>query len=129
MSHRDVISRFLDAALGGDDATVAALMHPDFFITEADSLPYGGTYHGLAGLKQMLERLRSCVANHTVVLREIIGGDDSDQFGILVDMSGTIGGQPFTQSIFERWILRDGKVAEIWPYYWDTAAISSLGKR
>ena len=129
MNQRDVISRFLDAALRGDDATVAALMHSDFFISEADSLPYGGTYHGLAGLKQMLERLRSCVANHSVVLREIIGGGDSDQFGILVDMSGTIGGQPFTQSIFERWILRDGKVAEIWPYYWDTATITSLGKR
>ena len=126
MKNRDVVSRFLKAALDGDDATVAALIHPDFFIKEADSLPYGGTYTGHAGLKQMLARLRSCIENHKVVLRDILGADEAGGFGVLVDMSGLINDKPFVLSIFERWVVRDGRVAEIWPYYWDTSAISAL---
>lgn len=130
-SNKSILQRFIVAAQSGtDDSTVAALIHPDFVVHEAAGLPYAGTYKGLAGWQELFAKVLTFWQDVSVQTLRYFGAEDAEEFCILMEMSGKSpdGTEKFRTRVLEQWCLRDGKVAEVWPHYWDTHAMYLLAR-
>lgn len=127
-NNRDMIERFSALVMAGNMETAAALVHPDFVLTEADGLPYGGKWHGFVGLLRLLGTMADTWADLAIETRSVIGEPDGTEFGLLMQIAGksTVTGKSFTTTAFEHWVVRDGLIAEISPHYWDTKTLSAL---
>lgn len=131
MANRDKLSvqAFLDAFAKGDAQAMEALMTPDFVLRQADGLPYGGVYRGAEGWRQFLLRLGQTWSSLVPGRMTLVG--EGPQFGVMADISLTsrATGKALNTSVFELWTMRDGKLAEIRPFYWDTAAVAAITAR
>jgi len=127
-TNRMRLERFANAVLNNDAATAESLLHPDFEVYEAEGLPYGGHYRGLAGWNELFARILATWSDLKIEPQTLIGKDDAEDFGWFMKMSGRSAktGKPFEMTIFERWSVRDGKIARILPHYWDTHLLSSI---
>lgn len=127
-NNRELIERFSALVMAGDMENAAALVQTDFVLTEDDGLPYGGKWHGFDGLLRLLGTMADTWADLAIETRSIIGEPDGNEFGLLMQIAGksTVTGKAFTTTAFEHWVVRDGKIAEISPHYWDTKALSAL---
>ena len=57
---------------------------------------------------------------------DVIGAPDAETFALHMQVDGlSANGSPISSEVFERWVVRDGKVAEIQPFYWDTASLAT----
>jgi uncharacterized protein len=124
MSHRDFSERFLAALRTGDTAMMGAMLHPDFELIEADSLPYGGTYRGLDGWLALTRAVGTAFAGFRLTLLDVAGeGPESIvlHFAIAGRIRAT--GVPFESRVLEYWRFRDGKLWRIDPFYFDTHLI------
>ncbi|MGZ4305737.1 MAG: nuclear transport factor 2 family protein [Solirubrobacteraceae bacterium] len=52
-----VVERMLDRAANGRWRALADVLDDQFEIVEPDSLPYGGTHHGLNGYRALMEQI------------------------------------------------------------------------
>ena len=127
-TNRQKLERFFAAFESGDEATQAALLHPDFLIVEADGLPYGGAYHGLAGWQALAAKIFATWSDAKIAPQFILGEDDGDRFAAMHHMKGrsSRSGLPFDTSIFELWSFRDGLIVDIRPHYWDTKMMADI---
>lgn len=127
MSHRPFCTRFLDAVGTGDFDTIGTMITEDFVCHEAEGLPYGGDYHGLDGWKRLTGRIVATWAGLRLEPIEMLG-ETEDSIVVRFRLAGRSRrtGTPFDTTVMELWRFRDGRLAEIWPYYWDTAALAQI---
>ncbi|MEY4720433.1 MAG: hypothetical protein RIQ46_158 [Pseudomonadota bacterium] len=120
-----VIQAFSEAVMGGDAEAVARLAHPEFVVQQAAGLPYGGTHKGLDAFYAMLGRMQEVWRELKISPLGVIGDPAGQEFALHMLVEGRAhDGAPMSSEVFERWIVRDGKVAEIWPFYHDTASLA-----
>jgi ketosteroid isomerase-like protein len=115
------IVRDLYAATGSANWALAeSMLTEDFFITEAQTMPFAGVYRGRNALQQLFQIVMPMVDVIDLVIQEItVGGD----YGVcLLDMV-LAGNPPVRAPIAEMFRFRDGKVCEIKPYYFDPTLI------
>jgi len=129
MSYRDFSERFLAAMRAGDAAAVGDMLHPDFELVEAASLPYGGTYRGLDGWLALTKKVGETFAGFRLSLIDYAGdSDDSLVVQFAISGRGRQSGVPFETRVLEYWRFRDGKLWRIDPFYFDTHLIvASIG--
>jgi ketosteroid isomerase-like protein len=129
MGTRATFERFFAAVSGRDRATVEAMLHPEFTITEAPSLPYAGRYDGAEGWRRLNRAVAAAWSNLAVEVTEIFG-ETPDALVVRMSMSGTApGGATFTTSILEIWRFEGERIREITPYYFDTHHLVALHAR
>lgn len=120
-----VIEAFSQAALSGDLEKLRTLLHPDFEVHEAASLPYGGVYRGLDGFLEMFAGMQAAWGGPEISQIGVIGERTGNQFALHMQVKGTAAsGESITSEVFERWVVRDGMIAQIHPFYWDTALLA-----
>jgi ketosteroid isomerase-like protein len=131
----EVVKRFEELmipSLGEDDNAAARagfnevmkLLDPDVRFVVADSIPHGGEWVGHEGFLQMCETFQNAW-NH------IDGGNleyfdlGGDRVLIVVDptFQSKETGETITHLMIEIVTVRDGKITELVPYYWDTARL------
>ena len=124
MSNREFSERFLAAMRAGDVETMSDMLHPQFELIEADSLPYGGVYRGLDGWLALTKLVGEAFAGFRLKLIEY-GGESADTLVILFEISGRgrHSGTAFQTRVLEYWQFRDGKLWRIDPFYFDTRLI------
>ena len=124
MDYRDFCDRFMAALQAGDRDALAAMMHPDFRVEEAESLPYGGVYRGVDG---WLTLARAVIrAWKEFEIRPIeFPGESQDRFLVRFRISGRSRKteKPFETTVLELWSFHEGRLIEIAPYYFDTHAL------
>ena len=115
-----VIEGIYDAAKKGDMAGILADFHPDMVLHEAASLPWGGTYKGVPAV---VEGLSAVFAHYDlaglVVERVFADGE----WGASLIRLPRKDDPSIEMTMSEHYHVRDGKVVEAWPFYWDTAAV------
>lgn len=126
MNNKLRLEALFKAFIARDMATVDAALHPDFVITEAGGLPYRGVYRGVEGWHKLIENIVGTWDDFSTEFIEIIGEPDGDRFAALHNLKGRSKktGRPVTMQVFELWVLKDGKVIEIVPFYFDTHAVA-----
>ena len=94
---------------------------PQFTCYEAASLPYGGEYHGPEGLLRLYKAVFSIWETFEVEVKELLDAGQTvvALIHLRVKLKGS--GRTVEMPVAEFWRLRDGKVVELRPFYWDTA--------
>jgi ketosteroid isomerase-like protein len=119
-SQREIVQALYRLCAQGDWASAEALLTEDFFVIEADSLPFAGVYRGRGGLRQIYEIVFGSLDIAAAEIHEITTGEE---YAVtLLDMV-LAGDPPVRVPITEVFRFRDGKVCEIRPHYFDPAPI------
>lgn len=130
MDNSATIRRFAEAVLGGDLETAGQLLHPGFVLRQPPSLPYGGEHHGTAGFVAMLSGMQLAWRQLAIRQLDLIGDPTGETFALHMQVEGlTEAGEPLSSEVFERWVVRDGQIAGITPFYWDTAMLAGQLRR
>lgn len=119
---KGIVRGVYDAFKRGDVESVLAALAPDIVLHEAESLPYGGTHKGVQEVMKVFGQVAQNVDPTTVEIEQLIGeGDDVVAFlrPTFLFRDGRRVEIPFC----EHWRMHDGKVVELWPFYFDTASL------
>jgi uncharacterized protein len=116
---RGIISAAYKAAQASDMATIIEILHPDVVLQEAASLPNGGVHRGLQNVLQALAYVFETFDMAQLTLDNIIVDGELAVGLVNLVFRAREGGC----AVAEVWRVRDGRIVEIRPFYWDTAAI------
>jgi uncharacterized protein len=117
-----IVEAIFTALGAGDLAAAAAHFHSDVVIHEPPSLPYGGVFKGHEGFLDLFQRLATCYDNLSISPSAIAdAGPFVMALTTLNGRSRTTGAE-ISMPLCEVFVVRDGKIADIRPFYWDTAA-------
>lgn len=95
-------------------------------VIQPPSLPFGGVYRGKEAIRFAFTRVLECwdqVETHK--LKFFASGED-----VVVHMvAGGVGpdsGKSFWMEILELWRIRDGRIVEMRPFFFDTARLAEV---
>lgn len=117
----EVVRKFDTAVMETGDFDLAMeYAHPDFTVRESPNLPYRGTYVGRQGLDELLEDVTHWFEFLEPVKMEFRGVDEAlviGRFSTRARLRAT--GEEIDFLVVEMATVRDGKVADIEPFYYD----------
>jgi len=120
--NRQVFVGCYEAARAGDWERFKSYLDPVVELHEAASLPYGGVCKGPDRVVACLQTMFSTWANVEFALDQMLVGRDLGF--VLFDVSFTArGGAVVHIPVVELWRIRDAKLTEIRPFYFDTNAV------
>jgi ketosteroid isomerase-like protein len=112
----------------GDFVSLEKLVARDAVYSQAEGLPYGGTYKGFEEWMGMFKKV--AVYFDLQLVSDPILHKDSQNKSVAASFSikfkSKKSGQEFTMPIMELFELRDGKILRVQPFYFDTKKISDL---
>lgn len=111
----------LYAATGvGDFDTAETLLTDDFFITEADTLPFAGTYRGKRALRDLFTKVMGMMdVAGLEVAQHLAGGDYAVTLLSFRFADPSLAPAPLA----EMFRFRGNQVCEIKPFYFDPAPV------
>lgn len=121
-----LVKRVYAAAGEGRWADVRADMADDFNIVEAAGLPYAGTYTGPDALEKLLAIVSGYWTGFRLEFKGITVGDGMVIAEVIFNGASKRTGEAFAMPLLEQWRVRDGKIAEIRPFYFDTALLARI---
>jgi predicted SnoaL-like aldol condensation-catalyzing enzyme len=126
-TEKQAIIEKLYAATGvGDFDTAETLLTDDFFITEAEGLPYAGVYSGKTALRDLYTKVMGMmdVAGLEITAHCTTDGDYACTLLQFSFADPALAPAPLA----EMYRFRDDKVCEIKPFYFDPATIIAACK-
>jgi ketosteroid isomerase-like protein len=117
---------YLDAGGPGraSFAPLAPFFAPDVVLHQADALPYGGTWRGHAGMERFFVAMSSAWESFEMLEQEFLPAGDVVVVRTQVRATGRATGRRLEFPILQTVRVAEGRIAEIWPFYWDTAAVA-----
>ncbi|MGW2327425.1 nuclear transport factor 2 family protein [Streptomyces sp. NPDC001700] len=103
---------------------LAPFFAPDVVLHQADALPFGGTWRGHAGMEQFFLAMSRTWKSFEMVKQEFLATGETTVVLTQVSASARATGRKLTFPILQTIEFRDGRIAEVRPFYWDTAAIA-----
>jgi ketosteroid isomerase-like protein len=123
LSHEQILQLVDDlyAATGvGDFDKAEEYLTDDFFITEADTLPFAGVYRGRTALRDLYGKVMGMMDVSGLNRVETTSGGD---YAVTILSFEFVDPKLAPAHLCELFRFRDGKVCEIRPYYFDPAPI------
>lgn len=123
MSHEQILQLVDDlyAATGvGDFDKAEEYLTDDFFITEADMLPFAGVYQGRTALRELYAKVMGMMDVSGLNRVETTSGGD---YAVTILSLEFVDPNLPPAHLCELFRFRDGKVCEIRPYYFDPATV------
>lgn len=113
--NRRIVQELYKATGRGDWAAAATMMSDDILITEAPTLPFAGVYRGVEAMRKLFAAVQA-TGVIGIDMRQVTAG--GDWVVVLLDLlfQGT---PPVRAPLAEAFRLKDGKVCEIVPYYFN----------
>lgn len=125
LTNQQVIQSIYEMGKTGDFETMLSFMDHDLVIHEADSLPYGGTYHGPEGFRRLITAVFQTFRSFEVEVDGMLSDGDQVIAMLRLKLGLKDSDRVFETRVAEYWRLRDGKAIELRPFYWDTAALAA----
>ncbi|MER5706639.1 nuclear transport factor 2 family protein [Streptomyces sp. NPDC002122] len=105
-------------------APLAPYFAPDVVLHQAAALPYGGTWRGHAGLERFFLAMSRVWESFDMTEQEFLATGATAVVHTRVRARARATGRELTFPILQTITVRDGRIAEVRPFYWDTAAIA-----
>lgn len=118
--NKRLVQSVYDAIHRSDTGAVLGLLDQDIVLQEADSLPFGGTYKGIEAVSQAIGKVMETLDLANLTVAEIVAEGDRVVAFLEIPIHGREGADKPTIPVAETWRLRDRKVIEICPYYYDS---------
>lgn len=103
---------------------LAPFFAPDVVLHQADSLPYGGTWHGHAGMARFFLAMGQAWESFEMLEQEFLATGETAVVLTLVRARARATGRELTFPILQAITIKDGRIAEVRPFYWDTERIA-----
>ena len=117
--NNDLVRRFY-AAVPQIDDDLSYFFTDDFFITEADDLPYGGEYRGKLAMRELVTRINEMITVADVQIHRLAVSEDSVIATLSFDLD--VGnGMHERQYVAEEFLLTGDLIREVRPYYFNNA--------
>jgi ketosteroid isomerase-like protein len=117
---------YLDAG-GPGRASFAALepfFAPDVVLHQAEALPYGGAWRGHAGMERFFVAMSSAWESFEMVEQEFHPAGEVVVVRTEVRATARATGRTLEFPILQTVRVAEGRITEVRPFYWDTAAIA-----
>lgn len=121
-----VVETIYTVAGQGDWDTIETFLTDDFVLTEAEGLPYAGTYSGIRAFRDVYTHVFGFWADLSAQIVDITYGTDH-AIGLL-SFSGASKrtGETFNMLVAEVFVFRCDKICAVWPLYWDTKKLADV---
>ena len=107
---------------GKDFGPVAATLHPQIVMIQADSLPFGGQWHGREGFERWMQAFGEAWSSASATDLRFFEHDDTVVVVAQMEATARASGQSFRAPICHVVRIRDGLLMEFQMFYWDTVA-------
>ncbi|MFI9504103.1 nuclear transport factor 2 family protein [Nocardia sp. NPDC052566] len=105
---------------------LAPYFSPDMVLHQAEALPYGGTWRGHDGMERFFLAMSECWAAFDLLDQDILATGDAIVVRTVVRARSRATGRELTFPILQTITVTDGRITEVYPFYWDTAAIADI---
>jgi ketosteroid isomerase-like protein len=126
MTSKEVVAEFYRLALAGEIEAMKALIDPNVRLVEAKSLPYGGVHVGLDAFMKVLYGFYEYWKDGKVVVKNLIA--DGEWCVAMTELTAVSAksGIAFTTQLAEVHRVRDGRIIESLPFYFDTKELAEI---
>ena len=107
---------------GKDFGPVAATLDPQIAMIQADSLPFGGQWHGREGFERWMQAFGEAWSSVGATDLRFFEHDDTVVVVAQMEATARASGQSFRAPICHVVRIRDGLLMEFRMFYWDTVA-------
>jgi ketosteroid isomerase-like protein len=107
-------------------ATLARYFAPDVVLHQAAALPYGGTWRGHDGMERFFLAMSQTWAVFEMVEQEFLSTTGTAVVLTRVHARARATGNELDFPILQTIRVVDERIADVRPFYWDTAAISAV---
>lgn len=121
----NLLSTFVGHVMAGEFDRLDDLLHPNFTLIHASTVPYAGTYKGATGFQEFLALFTNSYDGLEMQTGETFTAP-SGSLVVEIHLRGTLksdGGLVDT-TMLEKWDFADGKILTIKPHYFDPNPIS-----
>jgi ketosteroid isomerase-like protein len=116
-------------AAGGPGAanfdTLAPFFAPDVVLHQAEALPYGGIWRGHDGMEQFFVAMAETWEAFEMVDQQFLSTSGIAVVLTQVHARARATGQELSFPILQTIRVVGGRISEVRPFYWDTAAIAA----
>jgi uncharacterized protein len=109
--------------------TLAPFFAPDVVLHQAEALPYGGVWRGRDGMEQFFVAMATTWEAFEMVEQEFLATSESAVVLTHVHARARATGRELDFPILQTIRVVDERIAEVRPFYWDTAAIVAACRR
>lgn len=105
--------------------TLAPFFAPDVVLHQAEALPYGGIWRGHEGMEQFFVAMAEAWEVFEMVEQQFLSTSAIAVVLTHVHARARASGQELSFPILQTIRVVDGRISEVRPFYWDTAAIAA----
>ena len=113
------------AAGGATFAPLAPFFSPAVVLRQADSLPYGGIWRGHEGMERFFAAMSDAWDVFDMVEQSFLSETSPLVVLTHVHARARATGRELDFPILQTITVEDGRITEVRPFYWDTAAIAA----
>ncbi|MBF6204463.1 nuclear transport factor 2 family protein [Streptomyces gardneri] len=106
-------------------ALLAPFFHPSVVLHQAENLPYGGTWRGHDGMERFFRAMSETWETFDLRDQRFLATGKTAVVHTEVHARARATGGELTFAILQTLTLVDGRIAEVRPFYWDTAAVAA----
>ncbi|MER6299813.1 nuclear transport factor 2 family protein [Kitasatospora sp. NPDC001539] len=97
---------------------------PDVVLHQADSLPYGGTWRGHSGMTPFFLAMGAAWESFDMAEQEFLAAGETAVVLTQVRARARATGRELSFPILQAITVKDGRITEVRPFYWDTRVIA-----
>ncbi len=105
--------------------SLAPFFARDVVLHQAEALPYGGTWRGHEGMERFFVAMSRAWESFDMVEQEFLATKGTAVVLTQVHARARATGRQLDFPILQTVTVKDGRITEVRPFYWDTAAIAS----
>lgn len=106
-------------------ASLAPFFSPDVVLHQADGLPYGGIWRGHEGMERFFVAMSGTWDVFDMLDQSFLSETDPLVILTHVHVRARATGRELDFPILQTITVADGRITEVRPFYWDTAAIAA----
>ena len=123
--NRQAVLAAFDAVAMGDGDPFWALFDDAVVFHEAESLPYGGTFHGIEAVRAAHARIRPYFDRLDADIEQVLAAGDMVLAYLQLDFRVAGNGRSGSMPVTELYRFRDGRIIEWRALYFDAGAIAA----
>ncbi|WP_106402833.1 nuclear transport factor 2 family protein [Actinocorallia populi] len=105
---------------------LAPFFAPDVVLHQADALPYGGVWRGHAGIERFFLEMSRAWESFDMLRQEFLATGETAVVRTEVRARSRATGRELVFPILQTIKVGNGRITEVRPFYWDTAAIADV---
>ncbi len=121
-SPKSVVEEVYRLFQAGESHAVAALMADDVFFREPPGHPKEGQWTGPDDTIAAAEEVQEVLRFVDVEIPDIVASDNQAIAHVVMTLEG-LDGVTYQSEILEQWRVKDGKIIEVRPFYWNPGEI------